>query len=88
MVFAEECGRVKGHFGPINTCVPVFIYSLYSVLCSSLIWVLMPILLCSLAVHPTGKCYASGGEDGFVRVHHFDESYYKAKPYGDFEIDD
>ena len=20
-VFEEECGRVKGHFGPINTCV-------------------------------------------------------------------
>ena len=41
-----------------------------------------------LAVHPDGKCYASGGEDGFVRVHHFEESYFKAKPYGDLEIDD
>jgi len=59
-VFEEEVGRVKGHFGPINT----------------------------IAVHPEGSCYASGGEDGFVRVHHFDESYYKAKPYGDIEIDD
>ncbi|KAL5512769.1 hypothetical protein ACEPAG_3035 [Sanghuangporus baumii] len=59
-IFEEELGRVKGHFGPINT----------------------------LAVHPSGKCYASGGEDGFVRVHHFDESYFKAKPYGDLEIED
>ncbi|KAI6044913.1 WD40-repeat-containing domain protein [Pisolithus marmoratus] len=59
-IFEEEIGRVKGHFGPINT----------------------------IAVHPAGTCYASGGEDGFVRVHHFDESYYKAKPYGDLEIED
>jgi len=59
-VFEEEVGRVKGHFGPINT----------------------------IAVHPAGNCYASGGEDGFVRVHHFDETYFKAKPYGDLEIED
>ncbi|KAF5319926.1 hypothetical protein D9611_011010 [Ephemerocybe angulata] len=57
-VFEEEVGRVKGHFGPINT----------------------------IAVHPNGTTYASGGEDGFVRVHHFDDSYYRAKPYGDAEI--
>lgn len=42
----------------------------------------------SIAVHPKGTSYASGGEDGFVRVHHFDESYFKAKPYGDLEITD
>jgi len=59
-VFEEEVGRVKGHFGPINT----------------------------IAVHPEGTSYASGGEDGFVRVHHFDDSYFKAKPYGDLEIID
>ncbi|KJA14480.1 hypothetical protein HYPSUDRAFT_220456 [Hypholoma sublateritium FD-334 SS-4] len=59
-VFEEEVGRVKGHFGPINT----------------------------IAVHPAGTSYASGGEDGFVRVHHFDDSYFKAKPYGDLEIID
>jgi len=57
-VLEEEVGRVKGHFGPINT----------------------------IAVHPSGTCYASGGEDGYVRVHHFDDSYFKAKPYGDMEI--
>ena len=36
MVYEEEFGRVKGHFGPIN----------------------------ALAVHPYGKSYASGSEDG------------------------
>ncbi|ELU39590.1 eukaryotic translation initiation factor 3 [Rhizoctonia solani AG-1 IA] len=54
-IFEEEVGRVKGHFGPINT----------------------------IAVHPAGIQYASGGEDGFVRLHTFDESYFKARPYGD-----
>ncbi|WFD25894.1 hypothetical protein MNAN1_000862 [Malassezia nana] len=39
-VFAEECARLPGHFGPINT----------------------------LAVHPTGNAYASGGEDGYVEI--------------------
>ena len=44
--------------------------------------------LLRLAVHPGGIGYASGGEDGFVRMHHFDESYFRAKPYGDYEIED
>lgn len=48
MVFEEEFGRVKGHFGPIN----------------------------SLVFHPDGKSYASGGEDGFTRLHTFDQSYF------------
>lgn len=29
-----------------------------------------------VAVDPTGKGYCSGGEDGYVRVHHFDRSYF------------
>lgn len=48
MVFEEEFGRVKGHFGPIN----------------------------SVAFHPDGKSYSSGAEDGYVRVHSFDSSYF------------
>ncbi|KAF8921604.1 WD40-repeat-containing domain protein [Mucidula mucida] len=59
-VFEEEVGRVKGHFGPINT----------------------------IAIHPAGTGYASGGEDGFVRMHHFDDSYFKAEPYGPMHIED
>ncbi|KAL2914632.1 translation initiation factor eIF3 subunit [Polyrhizophydium stewartii] len=51
LVFEEEIGRVKGHFGPINT----------------------------LAFHPNGKSFASGGEDGFVRLHFFDEDYFSFK---------
>ena len=49
-IFEDEIGRVRGHFGPLNT----------------------------VAIHPKGTAYASGGEDGYVRVHHFD------KPYFDF----
>ena len=36
MIYAEEFGRVKGHFGPIN----------------------------AIAIHPYGKSFASGSEDG------------------------
>lgn len=31
----------------------------------------------SLAFHPDGKSYASGGEDGFVRVQSFDSTYFE-----------
>lgn len=48
-VFEEEFGRVKGHFGPIN----------------------------SVAFHPDGKQYSSGGEDGYVRLHNFDPQYFE-----------
>lgn len=47
LIYDEELGRVKGHFGPINT----------------------------LAYSPDGMSYASGGEDGFVRLHHMDKDY-------------
>lgn len=53
MVFEEEFGRIKGHFGPIN----------------------------SVAFHPNGEEYSSGGEDGYVRVHTFDKDYF------DFEFE-
>ncbi|KAH7975536.1 hypothetical protein HPB52_003032 [Rhipicephalus sanguineus] len=53
LIFEEEFGRVKDHFGPIN----------------------------SVAFHPDGKSYSSGGEDGYVRVHYFDPSYF------DFQVE-
>jgi len=31
----------------------------------------------ALAIHPYGKSYASGSEDGFIRLHHFDQAYMK-----------
>jgi len=30
----------------------------------------------TLAFSPSGKSFASGSEDGYVRIHHFDESYF------------
>jgi len=29
----------------------------------------------ALAMHPSGKSFASGSEDGFIRLHHFDQAY-------------
>jgi len=51
LVYEEEFGSVKGHFGPIN----------------------------ALAVDPKGLSYASGAEDGYVRLHIFDKSYLDMK---------
>ncbi len=31
----------------------------------------------ALTFSPDGKGFASGGEDGYVRLHHFDQSYYE-----------
>jgi translation initiation factor 3 subunit I len=49
MVFASELGRIRGHFGPINT----------------------------LSYSPDGRSFASGGEDGFIRLHHMDPEYFE-----------
>ncbi|UYV70413.1 EIF3I [Cordylochernes scorpioides] len=49
LIFEEEFGRIKDHFGPIN----------------------------SVAFHPDGKSYSSGGEDGYVRTHTFDPAYFE-----------
>jgi translation initiation factor 3 subunit I len=51
LVYEEEFGSVKGHFGPIN----------------------------ALAINPNGLNYASGAEDGYVRLHFFDKSYLDMK---------
>lgn len=29
----------------------------------------------TIAIHPDGKSYSSGGEEGYVRIHNFDETY-------------
>ncbi|KAK7821696.1 hypothetical protein U0070_003737 [Myodes glareolus] len=49
LAFEEEFGRVKGHFGPIN----------------------------SVAFHPDGKSYSSGGEDDYIHIHYFDPQYFE-----------
>ena len=51
LVYEEEFGTVKGHFGPIN----------------------------ALAINPNGFSYASGAEDGYIRLHFFDKSYLEIK---------
>lgn len=48
LIFEEEFGRVKGHFGPINT----------------------------VQFQPDGLGYASGGEDGYIRLQTFDPTYF------------
>lgn len=31
----------------------------------------------TIAIHPLGTCFASGSEDGYVRIQHFDKSYFE-----------
>jgi len=33
----------------------------------------------ALAIDPNGRCYASGAEDGYIRLHYFDKSYLDMK---------
>lgn len=47
-IYATEIGKVKGHFGPIN----------------------------SISFNPDGRSFTSGGEDGYLRIHHFDPEYF------------
>jgi len=53
MIFEEEIGTVRGHFGPMNC----------------------------LAWFRDGRGFVTGGEDGYVRVHHFDNDYFTKKPF-------
>ena len=52
-LYAEEFGRVRGHFGPLN----------------------------ALAFAPDGRGFITGGEDGYVRLHHFSSDYLNTKFY-------
>lgn len=42
----------------------------------------------TLAIHPDGNSYVSGGEDGYIRLHHFDESYLQLSDEADALADD
>jgi len=53
MIFEEEIGSVKGHFGPLNC----------------------------LAWFRDGRGFVTGGEDGYVRCHHFDNDYFTKKVF-------
>jgi len=35
----------------------------------------------AIAIHPQGKSFASGSEDGFIRLHHFDSAYLNVPDY-------
>jgi len=53
MVFEEELGQVKGHFGPMN----------------------------SIQFFSDGRGFVTGGEDGYIRIHHFDSDYFTSKKF-------
>ena len=54
MVYEEEIGSVKGHFGPCNC----------------------------LAWFRDGRGFVTGGEDGYVRVQHFDRVWAQTEAPG------
>lgn len=93
LVFEDELGSVKGHFGPINTlqiaphgrrCVARA--PSRAAPCARVPQVTAAGLCRSRALPRSprapvcGACsFASGGEDGYVRIHHFDKSYFTAE---------
>jgi hypothetical protein len=95
-VLAEELGRVKGHFGPINTlaffpngtgyaCFGLTVHQSWSTRhsCVTELSTLSPSIQPRLDRHHVLKNrtywvlrFASGGEDGYVRLHEFEPSYF------------
>lgn len=70
-IFEDEIGRVRGHFGPLNT---IAVHPKGEGYCSG--------KSCRDLFAP-GPCKESiangvilGGEDGYVRIHHFDKEYH------------
>jgi translation initiation factor 3 subunit I len=53
MVYEEELGQIKGHFGPMN----------------------------SITFFTDGRGFVTGGEDGYIRIHHFDQDYFTNKKF-------
>ena len=98
LVYEEEFGCVKGHFGPINareyanpytknkntcvSCVETVGLTIYAILHTFLLFVCLFLSLFyvdTVAINPNGRNYASGAEDGYVRLHFFDKSYLDMK---------
>jgi translation initiation factor 3 subunit I len=93
LVYEEEFGCVKGHFGPINACTFLsfvwrFVLGTSWLLLSSIVSFLFLTQIISsfflslslaVAINPNGRNYASGAEDGYVRLHFFDKSYLDMK---------
>jgi translation initiation factor 3 subunit I len=80
-VFETEIGRVKGHFGPINTLAFHPNGRRYDLIL--LRYPLMFMILFSLHFFS----FSSGGEDGFIRIHHLDPDYFDFK-YSEESFDD
>ncbi|KAG6764365.1 hypothetical protein POTOM_031831 [Populus tomentosa] len=70
-ILQEEIGGVKGHFGPINALAFNPDGKRYS----------FCYLILGLLPYPryVSEIFSSGGEDGYVRLHHFDPDYFNIK---------
>lgn len=78
LVYEEEFGCVKGHFGPINarTCtISLFLGFRLSFPFLTFFSMWSP----TVDINPNGRNYASGAEDGYVRLHQFDQDYLDMK---------
>ncbi|KAH8159122.1 hypothetical protein CIB48_g9131 [Xylaria polymorpha] len=76
-IFEDEIGRVRGHFGPlVSDCSSLDLIALMAATTLSTPQQEANLHQNTVAADPTGKSYASGGEDGYVRVHHFDKGYF------------